>query len=334
MLTLGALDQVPVFRGSDAQTAAQESIALAVALERFCFQRFWVAEHHGDPSRACAAPEVLAAFIAAETSTIRVGTGCVLLPYTSPLKAAETHRLLAALAPGRVDLGIGRGQGAVGATADLLAGQSASPGKTYEEQIAELLSLLVSTPALTNAHAVPEVDTSPQPWLMGSGPGGARTAAAFGLPFAFAQFAHPTARPDIIKEYRTHYRPSRYGPEPHVVVAARISCAESGIEAERLSYGMWLPALQNSPGVASPWPYTTYPSLQDLEDHQPTEQERSFAQQNAYAMITGDPAHVLESLTQLADIYATDEFVLTTACPGLPERIRAFELVALENRRF
>lgn len=128
--SLSVLEQVAVFDGSHAAAAATETVALALAVERLGYQRFWVAEHHQDPSRGCAAPEVLATYIAARTSTIRLGPGCVLLPQTSPQRVHEQYSLLAALAPGRVDVGLGRG------------GPPSDAGVPFPEQVAQFLALV------------------------------------------------------------------------------------------------------------------------------------------------------------------------------------------------
>ncbi|SDB91721.1 luciferase family oxidoreductase, group 1 [Raineyella antarctica] len=333
MLTLSALDQLPVFRDLDAPTAVRESVTLAVALEGLGYHRFWVAEHHGDPSRACAAPDVLAASIAARTTTLRVGTGCTLLPYTSPLRTAEAHRLLAALAPGRIDLGIGRGQGTAAATAALLPAYGTTT-EAYESQVAELLQLLGHAAGSGAPMAVPLGASPPEPWLMGSSSGGARTAASFGLPFAFAQFAHPSPRPDIVEEYRSAFRPGPFGSDPQVVIAVRISCAPTRVEAEELAAAVWWPIQGRESGPTSEgWPHDTYPSRTDLAGHRRSPEERACAESMPWATVTGDPGGVMARLTELADVYGADELVLTTTCPGLAERIRMYELVAGANRR-
>lgn len=338
MIRLSALDQLPVFNGSGGTAAVRECIRLAMELEAMGFERFWVAEHHGDPSRACAAPEVLAATIAARTTGMRVGTGCVLLPYTTPLRVAETHRLMEALAPGRIDLGVGRGGGAVGATERYLQATTSAPGAEtanlkYANQILQLCDLLqgeTAGPSDEHILAVPEAATSPQVWVMGAGTGGAITAATLGLPFAFAQFAHPTPRPDITQIYRDHFIPSRMCSRPAVAIAVRIACAESARDAATLALCTWIPAGVSGNGRSQSWSLPVYPSLDDVRGFRWSPQEQLIVEGHADQLVTGDPPTVASRLRSLGATYGTDDIVVTTTIPSLEERVRAHRLLAEE----
>lgn len=333
MLALGILDQLPVFEGSTPSQAVRDTVAVATAAEQAGYSRYWVAEHHGDPSTACAAPEVLSAAIAARTEHLRVGAGCVLLPYTTALRVAESYRLLHALAPSRVELGVGRAAAGRGPTADLLAAGVAGAAQDYPEQIRHLLGLLGLRPggsAGAAPLAVPEDTAAPQVWVMGSGPGGAATAAALGLPFAFAQFAHPRPQQEIVEHYRSAFRPWSPGDEPRVAVAVRVACAEDRRTARALAQCVWMAALTGRNGSRSGWAARHYPALETAAAYVPTPAERELMESGPDLVVTGDPAEVSRRLVGLARSYATSEVVLTMACPDPAMRVRVHSLLREE----
>ncbi|HVU71060.1 MAG TPA: MsnO8 family LLM class oxidoreductase, partial [Ktedonobacteraceae bacterium] len=254
MMHLGVLDQVPHFRGRTAAEAIQESVLLAREAEHLGYQRFWIAEHHNLGHFACGAPEILVAAIAAQTTTMRVGSGGVMLPNYSPLKVAETFRLLNTLYAGRIDLGLGRSTGANGLAAQVLQ-PYLPPGLTgeqdpYLQQVRVLLAFLAEDqdtrqepPAAETPYpgvrAVPVGAPTPEVWLLGSGQGSAAVAASLGLSFSFAQFVHARPEPRILETYRRNFRPSRHLPSPRTSLAVRVLCAESAEEADRLARSFW-----------------------------------------------------------------------------------------------
>jgi luciferase family oxidoreductase group 1 len=321
----GVLDQVAIFRGSSADEAARETADLAERVENLGCTRFWVAEHHQDPSRACASPEVLASFIAARTAAIRVGAGCVILSHTTPARVVEQFQLLDAMAPGRVDLGLGRGPASKSAVI--------SPSKgtdPFAAQVQEVLRLL--QPANHDpAHVAAEFRRGLEPWLMGSGVRGALTAATFGLPFAFAQFAHDKPRPDIAALYRSEFKPGHYGQKPRFALTIRVNCAETDREAQRLALAVWLPALRRATPDGT-WTFPTYPSLDDVREYVLSAEERRQMAANPLLTVTGDPASVRSQLTRLNATYRADEMVLTTTCPGFAQRAQTFQLLAAAYR--
>jgi luciferase family oxidoreductase group 1 len=331
MFDLGVLDQMPVFEGRSAADSVRDSLHLAIAVEELGFSRFWVAEHHGDPSLASASPEVMVAALAARTDSLRVGTGCILTPNTTSLRIAENARLLSALAPGRVDVGLGRGHGAVGATAAWLAAQQPMDSLDYTAQVRRALALLAGRPLgdASGLVAVPTGSAEVEVWLAGSGPGGAATAAALGLPLAFAQFAHPQLRTDVVDGYRGSFTPSDYAARPRVAVAVRVACAEDPWEAEALSRCVWLPALAK-PGthLDSRWRRPTYPSLREARDHPLSRQQRAFVEGSPGLMVAGTPDQVCDRLVELATAYEADEIVVVTVCPDVHMRIRQHGLIA------
>lgn len=335
MLTLGILDQLPVFEGSTPAQTVRDTVTVATAAEQSGYFRYWVAEHHGDPSAACASPEVLTAAIAASTESMRVGAGCVLLPYTTALRVAESYRLLHALAPTRVELGVGRAAAGRGPTADLLA-RSVDAAEDYPEQIRRLLVLLGRRPgggAGPPALAVPEDKAAPHVWVMGSGLGGAATAAALGLPFAFAQFAHPRPQPQVVDHYRAAFRPASPGDVPQVAVAVRVACAEDGRTARALAQCVWMAALAGRAGPTRGWAARHYPALETAAAYVPAPAERELMASGPDLVVTGDPTAVSRRIVELARVYATPEVVLTMACPDAALRARVHELLRDEVRR-
>ncbi|WP_018789255.1 MsnO8 family LLM class oxidoreductase, partial [Micromonospora sp. CNB394] len=237
---LSVLDQVPVFRDGSPVKSVRDSIELARAVESFGYQRFWIAEHHGSAANACASPEVVAAAVAAVTTRIRVGSGGVLLPYYSPLKVAETFRILAALYPGRVDLGFGRGAGGPVAMAELLNPYALATDEAFLQQIGRLLGFLGDPRAVSRVSVTPEVAQPPVPWMLGSGVGSARMAGMLGLPFCFAQFIAAEESPEAIAAYREAFRPSPWSAEPQAMLALRVLCADTAEQAEELATCFWM----------------------------------------------------------------------------------------------
>src|SRR4051812_42785993 len=189
---LSVLDQSPVISGHDAPRAIAETLALARRAEELGYERYWLAEHHAISALADPCPEVLLARLGAETRSMRIGTGGVLLPYYSAFRTAETFRMLEALYPGRVDLGIGRAPGGDAATARAVGGGRFPDADRFPEQVWELIGLLEGS--LPEAHPLrqlrlqPETATSPEVWLLGSSGFSGALAAELGLAFAFAHF--------------------------------------------------------------------------------------------------------------------------------------------------
>jgi len=211
-LRLSVLDQSPIVSGSSAAQALQDTLKLARIAENLGYHRYWVAEHHGSASFAGCAPEILIGHIADATRRIRVGSAGVMLMHYSPLKVAEWFNLLATLHPGRIDLGIGRAPGSDRVTAAALAygspvGLEYFPAKTADLQ-AFLSGATPITQGIENVVAAPLAGRPPELWMLGSSEDGARLAAHFGLPFAYAHFIEPEAMKRACDVYRRKFRPT------------------------------------------------------------------------------------------------------------------------------
>src|SRR3981081_2405020 len=221
--------------------ALHNAIDLARATDRLGYERYWIAEHHVMETLASPAPEILIARVAAETSGIRVGSGGVLLPHYSPLKVVEEFRMLHALYPGRIDLGLGRAPGSGGLEAYALQRERSKrhEASDFPEQLTELLAFLhhdfPQEHPFSRIKVSPEMPGAPDVWLLGSSTWSAAVAAQFGLPYAFAHFIGPEQTVAALAHYRSNFRPSKYLQEPRVILTLGVVCADTAAEAERLS---------------------------------------------------------------------------------------------------
>jgi luciferase family oxidoreductase group 1 len=329
---LSVLDQVPVFRDGSPAQSVRDSVGLARAVESYGYQRFWVAEHHGSAANACASPEVVVAAAAAATSRIRVGSGGVLLPHYSPLKVAETFRILAALYPGRVDLGFGRGAGGSAAMAELLNPYALATDDAFVAQIGRLLGFLGDSRAVTRVSVTPEVAEPPVPWLLGSGPGSARIAGMLGLPFCFAQFIATQECPEAIAAYREAFRPSPWSTEPRAMLALRVLCADTAEQAEELATCFWM-------SCTTGWRAQVQldddyrggvPTLVDAGRYTLTGEDRALREKRPFLQISGTAPEVGAEIRRLRTVYDVPEVMLTTNCPGAAARHRSYELLGAE----
>lgn len=257
-MKLNILCQSPVSDDISPAQAVRNTVDLAQRADALGYHRFWVAEHHSDNALASGAPEVMIAAIAASTQRIRVGSGGVLLPYYSAFKVAEQFNSLAALFPGRVDLGLGRSGGSEGHAPDALGVRH--PGPKAFAAIDELLSWLgtgSSRRPFADTKAMPSVDEPAQPWILGTSPASARFAAERGLPYAFGGFLDPRGLQSCLAAYHQHFTPGRYGDRPQVNIAWNAIIAPTEAEAKHLATTMeqWFVATmlrRSNPRFAAP----------------------------------------------------------------------------------
>ena len=320
---LSALDQSPISESSTGADALRNSIDLARHVEALGFERYWVAEHHGTPMLASAAPEILIAAIAAATTRIRVGSGGVMLPHYSPLKVAEVFSTLSALNPGRIDLGIGRAPGTDPHTMFALQRdrRQAAPDD-FLEQLAELLALLEDD--LPRDHpfarltALPGGPERPEVWLLGSSPQSAIWAAELGLPYSFADFINPNGG-ELAGLYRERFRPSVRRAEPWVAAAVSVICAETDEEAQLLATSARMAIAHLHAGRLIPVPPVDKALAFFAEHEVPPTGRRA---------VVGSPAVVRAGLEDVASDYAADELMLVTITHDHAARRKSYELVA------
>ena len=335
-MILSVLDQSPIVSGRTASDAIRATIELAIAADRMGYRRYWLAEHHGLPGLADPCPEILLARVAAATSTIRVGTGGIMLPYYSPFKVAEVFRMLETLYPGRVDLGVGRAPGGDIQTAQAMTGGAYRGAPEFADQIQEVVGYMTGT--LPERHPYrdvvvqPACDHAPEFWMLGSSDYGGALAAALGLHFAFAHFINAQGGDAVARAYRARFRASAGLGSPHSMVAVFVICAESDAEADRLAAPIDLRRLQMEQGINAP-----IASTEEALAHRYTDLERARIRHHRQRAIIGSQATVRDQLQALQDRYEADELVVVTITGDYESRMRSYELLAdacgLEARR-
>ncbi len=304
-----------------------ETLALAGRADELGYTRYWLAEHHATASLAGPAPEILVTRIAGETENIRVGTGGVMLSHYSPLKVAETFRVLEALYPGRIDLGIGRAPGSDQITAAALAYGSAIGVEYFPARVADMMAFLTDAPPPTEAFSAidvsPKTSTLPDLWLLGSSDQSALLAAQFGLNFAFAQFITPEGGEPIIRGFRQHFRPSELVRAPKTILAVFVICAETEAEAARLATSRDLSLVQRTRGGFMP-----FPSPKEADEFAYTDREIRFIAANRSRSLYGNPDQCRDILTGMAETYGTNEIMVLTITHDPEARCRSYELLA------
>ncbi len=326
-IRIGVLDQSPIISGHTAAQAVHETIRLAKEAERLGFHRYWLAEHHSIAALADPCPEILVARVAAETTSIRVGTGGVLLPYYSPYKIAEQFRMLEALYPGRIDLGIGRAPGGDRMTA-LAMGEGRYHGaEEFPQQVQYLVAYLDD--ALPADHpfaavkANPAGPTAPPVWLLGSSDYSGALAAELGLNFAFAHFISAEGGDAVMRDYKRRYQPSARGPKPNALLCVAVICAETAEEAERLSASISLRRLNMDHGVNVP-----VPSRAEAEAYPYTAADRQRIAHHRRRLVVGTPDSVRDRLLQLQAQFEADELMAITITGDYDSRMQSYRLLA------
>jgi luciferase family oxidoreductase group 1 len=258
-LPISILDLTPVPSGSSPADAIRNSLDLARHADRWGYHRDWVAEHHNTPGMACPAPEIMIGHIAAATERIRVGSGGVMLPNHSALHVAESFRLLEALHPGRVDLGIGRAPGTDSVTAFALR-RGQVDGNEFPNQLAELFAFAgdgfpADHPFCTVSAEPAEVPLPPV-WILGSSDFGAQVAAAYGLGFAFARHLNPRGACDALRLYRDRFQPSSMRSEPRSILTVSAIAADTTERADQLALSLGLGVVRMRPRISGRMPRT------------------------------------------------------------------------------
>jgi luciferase family oxidoreductase group 1 len=326
-IPLGVLDQSPIISGHSPAQAIAETLSLARLAEELGYRRYWLAEHHAIAALADPCPEVLVSSVAAATSRIRVGTGGVLLPHYSALKVAEVFRMLEALFPGRIDLGIGRAPGGDPRTALAMKDGEFSGAERLPQQVQDLLGFLDGTlPAghpFASVKAQPAGSSSPQVWLLGSSDYSGALASQLGLRFAFAHFISAHGGEAVARAFREQYRPSAREPQPSSLVCAFVICAKTRAEAERLAASIDLRRLHMAKGIDAP-----VPTLAEAKAYRYSLQERAYVEQQRARLVHGDPAEVREKLIALKEEFAADELMIITITGDYESRRESYRLVA------
>ena len=239
-MKLSILDQSPISIGKTAHEAIQATMDLAVVADKWGYTRYWLAEHHSSGTLADASPEILLAAISSQTKNIRIGSGGVMLSHYSPLKVAEIFRMLEALAPERMDMGLGRAPGSDQiASFALQPGPNTYPIEKYPQQVHDLMRYLSETfpddHPFSNLRAMPAAPNWPVPWLLSSSMGSVSIAAKLGLPLSFAHFISQDGGPEYVKWYRDNFEPSKWFDKPRVNIGISAITADTEERAHDLA---------------------------------------------------------------------------------------------------
>jgi luciferase family oxidoreductase group 1 len=326
-LKLSVLDQTPIRRGSNAPEALQESIELVRLTDILGYTRYWLSEHHNTLTLAGAAPEVLIARLAAESKYIRLGSGGIMLPNHSTLKVAENFRLLEALYPNRIDLGIGRAPGGDRLTSQLLNPSNTFDPQEYIQQIKDLNAFLTDTPAEGNAdgkiRAIPRIDTIPQLWMLTSSGESAYLAAYSGMALSYAQFINPIGGAAAIETYKQRFQPSAQLATPTASVGVFVFVSESEQKVNETQAVMDYRFLGFEKGRYDEMP--TY-EIAKQYSYSPAEWQRVLF--NRQRTIMGTPDVVKEKMLAMANEMGVDEIVVSTFAETREDRFRSYELLA------
>jgi luciferase family oxidoreductase group 1 len=327
---LSVVDQSPVSAGMEPAQALRNTIDLARHCDRLGYERYWIAEHHGMEVIATSVPEVMIGLVAQATTAIRVGSGAVLLPHYSPLKVAETFRLLHALFPGRIDLGLGRAPGGEALEALALMRRRDPGGFDVDDfpgQLVELLAFLRSDfpddHPFARIHVTPHAPGGPEVWLLGSSAWSATAAGRLALPYAFAHFINPAGTRLCVARYRSQFEPTERMASPHVIAAVGVVCAQSDAEAEYVASTYRAMGRRLRLGLRGP-----LPSPQDALKELAEGPAMPAAEGEWPRLIWGSPERVRAKLEEMAEALELEELMIVTITFEHAVRVRSYELLA------
>jgi luciferase family oxidoreductase group 1 len=326
-LQLSILDQTPIRKGSNASDALQESIELVRLADEWGYIRYWLSEHHNTTTLAMAAPEIMIARLAAESKRIRLGSGGIMLPNHSTLKVAENFKMLEALYPQRIDLGVGRAPGGDRITAQLLNPSNTFDPQEYIQQISDLQDFLSDNPSYNNiqgkVRAIPQIDTVPELWMLTSSGESAYLAAHSGMALSFAQFINPIGGKSAIETYRQRFKPSLQLKEPKASVGVFAFCSENEQKAERVQAVMDYRLLSFEKGRFDEIP--TY-EVASKYNYTPGEWQRVLF--NRQRTIVGTPDVVKDKMAALAAELDVPEVIVATFAETKEDRFESYRLLA------
>lgn len=326
-MKLSVLDQSPISKGQSAEDALQNSIKLAIEVEKLGYHRYWVAEHHSTTGLACTSPEIMIGQLASITKRMRIGSGGVLLPQYSPLKVAENFKMLSAFYPGRIDLGVGRSPGGPEKVRRALTDGAHKSLSAFSRQVSELQSFIhqsfPSDHAYRGIKAGPKVESNPEMWVLGVSERGAKHAAINGVGFTYGHFINADHGEKAIRTYRERFKASVSLEEPKTNVCIFIVCAETQEVAEELALSQDLWLLNVGKGRS-----TVIPTIEDAKNRTYNQDELDEIKQNRRRAIIGTPSYVKEQLEALSKLYQTDEFLIITNIDDFKARLNSYRLIA------
>lgn len=327
LIRLSVLDQSPVRKGVTSEQAIQETAALARFTDQLGYTRFWVSEHHNTGSLAGSTPEVLLAYLGSQTKNIRIGSGGVMMPNHSALKVAENFRMLEALFPGRVDLGMGRAPGTDRLTAAILNPSNQFQEQDFVNQLYDLNNYFhdrgdPGTP-LSKIRAIPQIKTVPDMWLLSSSGESGLFAAHFGMGLSFAHFINPSGGPQAVARYRERFQPSEDRAESAASVAIFVFCSQDQqkLHQHQALMDFRFNQLEQGKGLLPV-------SYDDIKDISYTLNEQERMAHHRKRIITGNPVEIKQKLTKLADEYDVDEVIAVTIAEDFNDRLQSYKHLA------
>jgi len=327
MTALSVLDLAPIVEGSNASESLANSLDLARHAEKLGYRRYWLAEHHNMPGIASAATSVVIGHVAAGTSTIRVGAGGIMLPNHSPLVIAEQFGTLAALFPGRIDLGLGRAPGTDMATARALRRNLDAGAENFPNDVVELINYFAPANPEQRVLAVPGEGQDVPVWILGSSLYGAQLAAILGLPYAFASHFAPADMDRAIDVYRSQFQPSQFLDRPYLMMGLNVFAAPTDEEARYLFSSLqqaFVAMRTNQRGKLKP-PVDNY-----LETIDPM--ARAMLDQTFSQAVVGGPDAVQDGVARFVERTGADELMVTAQIFDHEKRKRSFEILAGVHR--
>ena len=322
MIPFSVLDLSPILQGSDAAQSFRNTLDLAQHAERWGYQRYWLAEHHGMPGIASAATSVLIGHVAGGTHSIRVGAGGIMLPNHSPLLIAEQFGTLASLYPDRIDLGLGRAPGSDPVTARALRRNQVNDGEQFPRDVLELMDYF-SADSKNPVHAVPGRGLDIPIWILGSSLYGAQLAATFGLPYAFASHFAPQQMMQAIALYRALFQPSERLAKPYVMLGFNVFAADSDEEAAYQATSMQ----QAFVNLRSGRPGRLPPPVRDYAKNV-APAERALLDSVLTCSAIGSPRIVRDSLNAFIERTGADELMIAAQIFDHGARLRSFEITS------
>jgi len=323
MIPFSILDLSPITEGATAADALRNTRDLAQHAEKWGYRRYWLAEHHNMPGIASAATSIVIAHVAAGTSTIRVGSGGIMLPNHAPLVIAEQFGTLASLYPGRIDLGLGRAPGTDGLTMRALR-RDARAADHFPRDVQELLHYFQPAEQGQKVRAVPGVALGVPVWLLGSSLFSAQLAALLGLPFSFASHFAPADLLEALRLYRHLFKPSKQLQQPYAMVAANVIAADTDAAARRLFTSVqqsFLNLRRGSPGQLPP-------PIEEIDSYFASPAERAVVDQTLLCSFVGAIQTIATGLQDFLDTTQADELIVTGHIYDHAARLHSFELVS------
>lgn len=317
------LDLATVLEGKDAADSFANSLALAQHVEKLNYTRFWLAEHHNMPGVASSATPVLIGYIAGGTTSIRVGSGGVMLPNHSPLVVAEQFGTLASLYPDRIDLGLGRAPGTDQLTARALRGENFNAQFNFPADIQKLQRYFSAENSTSGIRAIPGEGLDIPIWILGSSTDSALLAAAMGLPYAFASHFAPTHFMQAIELYRNNFRPSQWLQEPYVISCVNVVAADTDAEADRLVTSVQ----QFIMGVVTGQRLRLQPPVDTMEGIWDAQVEAAVKHMLTYAFI-GGPEKISRNINAFLEQTKVNEIMVTAHIYEQPARLHSYTLFA------